>query len=245
MKLTPILFSTPMVEAILAGTKTQTRRIATNDSTTEKIFWQEKVDTVPKGEYTGWVKQCSAPLLIPIECPYGVVGDRLYVREEHYRFGKWMQYSITKTGKPKWNFVPTSDRVLFPENAPAINYPSRVAHNKKGNWEGMPTWYKRLARFMPKSYARIWLEITDIRTEQLQDMSQEDARDEGAGYAPHRPSSSGCKLWVDHSLRRDCCICDFRMTWMRINGESGRTWDFNPWVWVISFKTMTTTGIDR
>jgi hypothetical protein len=78
----PILFSGVMVNAILAGRKTQTRRLVTQATErTTRIYFARNTETVPPGKYTGWVHECDAPLGLPITCPFGAPGDRLWVRE--------------------------------------------------------------------------------------------------------------------------------------------------------------------
>lgn len=82
--------------------------------------------------------------------------------------------------------------------------------------------------FMPKKYARIWREITGVKVERAQDISEEDARAEGA---------DPWALPTDIMMRTSGAVAyrtAFRWLWSSINGEE--SWKANPWVWVISFK---------
>lgn len=204
MKERPILFSAPMVLAILEGRKTQTRRV---------------VKKLPKRfSLLGWKMPTGLfPISWLTECPYGQIGDRLWVREEHYRFGHWEEVSgvKTKTGKQKLAFVPDSSEVLF-------DAPSEFRKARQRQDPLTPAWHKRLARFMPRAASRITLEITDVRVERLQDITDADALAEGVdqtntsigGYATER----------------------FKRLWESINGPD--SWDANPWVWAIGFKRV-------
>jgi hypothetical protein len=206
----PILFSGPMVRAILAGRKTQTRRVV-------------------KFNYAGRVKLGRKQWHINdtnsiLACPYGKPGDRLWVREEHYRFGHWEPVPgvQTKGGRQKWKFVADTTELRYNDNAPEAY--------RKGMHKETPDyrfWHKRLARFMPRIASRITLEITKVRVERLQDITEADARAEGAdkldfGFA--RPSERGL-----HKL-------GFRKIWQSINGPD--SWAANPWVWVIEFRRV-------
>lgn len=159
----PILFSGPMVRAILLGKKSKTRRIATIDKSTTNIFYVKNEDTVPNGIYTGWVKQCGAPLCIPIKCPYGQGGDGLWVRET-FRF---------KQGYGEFDF---GINYLADDNPDIvhgwIDNESRVDQPVNER--------KRPSIFMPRWASRISLLIKGIQVERLQNITETDAIDEGA-----------------------------------------------------------------
>jgi hypothetical protein len=216
----PILFSAPMVVAILEGRKTQTRRIIKPQpkdwqipepcciETTEG--WQGPIDR------SLWADQADQNDGEPRSCPYGKPGDRLWVRETHYRYGHWEPVPgvKTRTGKQKMKFVADSDVVFF--DPPALH---RKSMNKKT--PELSTWYKRLARFMPRSLCRIDLEITAVRVEKLDEISEADAVAEGVIVtAP------------DSLNARD----EYRCLWDKINGPGA--WDKNPWVWCLTFKRV-------
>lgn len=87
----------------------------------------------------------------------------------------------------------------------------------------------RHARFMPRWASRILLEITSVRIERVQDISEADAIAEGCGFVrPYNPA------WSDMDMPRE----DFRELWDSINAKRGFGWDANPWTWVIEFKRV-------
>lgn len=173
MKHHPILFSTPMVQAILEGRKTQTRRLL-------KIIPRLSANINWTGEHLSKDKESRF-----FYCPYGKPGDVLWVRE---------------------TWAPAINEICY-----KADYTDEVLKEKrnKGLWK--PSIH------MPKSAARLWLEITDVRVEKVGDISHSDCITEGIIEKP------GYNLPFS-----------FRNLWISINGQA--SWDSNPWVWVISFK---------
>lgn len=126
------------------------------------------------------------------DSPYGKIGDKLYTREEHYLYGNWQKDGLTKTGKQKWKFVPDGDTVLFSDDNPIY---FKISMDKESPEKKQ--WYKRLARFMPKKYARDFPTITGIRAERLLDISEEDAILEGVEF--YQPTDRiDVKLYKDY-----------------------------------------------
>lgn len=208
----PILFSPAMSWAVIDGKKTQTRRAVKNPE-----FFGCLTGDCPHG----FQQLCDATM--KASSPYGVVGDTLWVREEHYRFGHWREVPgvKTKTGKQKWAFIPDSDQVLFV--MPPNSY-RKGRHHKDPETKD---WHKRLARFMPRSICRTTLEIVDIRVEKLTDISEEDAKAEGVYDEDYFK-------YPEHKGREyRAAFCD---VWYRING--GESWNDKTWVWVICFKVV-------
>lgn len=218
MKETGILMRGPLVIETLEGRKTQTRRIVDikkfggpsedHDSRGEFRFenglWQSSA-----GKYNVWSD--------PLPCPYGRPGDRLWVREEHYRFGNWEKLSGVKTklGRSKWRFVCEREQVRF-------NPPSAFRKGRHAKDPTTSAWHKRLARFMPKKLCRLTLEILMVRVERLQDISRGDAMAEGC---PFRNMAGGDdpRQW-------------YAELWESINGPG--SWKLNSWVWAITFKKL-------
>lgn len=203
MKERPILFSSPMIRAILDGRKTQTRRIVNPQPAwiAEPFVPFKTADADPNGI---------------INCPYGRRGDRLYIKEPHYLFGKWYKNGKTATGRQKWRFIyDKTPGVRFPDNKPEHICIDKVQIG----------WFKRSALFMPKWAARNWLEITGIRVERLRDINEEDAMAEGCNpyMLPCHPDVSPFKA-------------GYSQLWESINGAG--SWEANPWVWVIEFKRI-------
>lgn len=195
----PILFSAPMVRAILAGTKTQTRRVLKAEPPPgaqrvicpfrdERLQWAA---TDPHDMEQGQLVLGEAP-----RCPYGQPGDRLWVREAfmHEPADYCWEASVSIPCKP----ASTSYRADFGNEATGAGWKPSI--------------------HMPRALSRITLEITDVRVERLQDISDADAQAEGPAGHPDGP-------W--HA---------FRSLWTLINGAGA--WESNPWVWVVSFKRL-------
>ena len=155
-KTIPILFSTVMVKALLAGRKTMTRRIINPQP--EHIF---------AGTANSFILQNSTRQ----------VGDTLYVREAYYAFGVWVKNGLTKTGKQKWRFIDTTKKNAAKHHFVADGKPDHIAlHTIR---DGDERWYKRPSLFMPKSIARIFLKITCVGVEKASDITHRDAISEG------------------------------------------------------------------
>ena len=185
----PILFSAPMVRALLAGTKTQTRRIVK-----------------PQPTLTG-------PLPWTAHCPYGIHGDRLWVRET------WAAGACADGLSPSELYAPTwlKDNGGLWYRADETQHPGLVS--PRGRW--------RPSIHMPKWASRISLEIVSIRVEHLQDISEEDARAEGT----QEPSVAALIGGGDVTEQRV-----FSRLWAKINGAE--SWESNPWVWALTFKRV-------
>ena len=205
MKERPILFSGPMVRAILEGRKTQTRRVMKRQPS---IVHYERGGVPPnvKTSFACWDNVQGEKYYL--SCPYGVPGDRLWVRES--MFGK-LESS---------NFYYSADRKGVGNDI----YFKLVKHGWKLK-KSIPSIH------MPRWASRLTLEIESVRVERLQDISEEDARAEGARFlAPEldEPLESGGKL-CGASYRYG-----FECLWESINGKG--SWNLNPWVWVINFE---------
>jgi hypothetical protein len=140
----------------------------------------------------------------PIKCPYGVVGDRLYVRE---------------TWKPTKSYVSCLSYIRYL----ADDSRRAVGHSLGGS--GIDKW--RPSIHMPKWASRIWLEITDIRVERVQDITYSNMKAEGC------IPDNVCGGYVDKLRERY-----WKPLWDSINAKKGYGWQINPWVWVISFKVL-------
>lgn len=209
MKERPILFSAPMVRAILEGRKTQTRRVV-------KGFALEWL-TMQNGFNAKFVALPENHL-----CPYGAPGDRLWVRET-FRFTDVLdQDSPSRVGE---RCVDAGYRTPW---AP-LQFEADV---RRMNWEhigtpphdGPPMPGKlRPAIHMPRWASRIMLDVTAVLVERLQDISIADCISEGiARGGPENPDG----------IERE----EYRALWEQINGPD--SWDVNPWVWVVDFKRV-------
>lgn len=205
----PILFSTPMVQAILSGRKTQTRRRVKKN---EPIEWLDEIGFTPEfvadpGNFF---------------CPYGKPGDLLWVRET------WLELDRSH--------IITSPYV-YKANTDAVAEEARKDYIKAGYpYQWRPSIY------MPKAAARIWLEITEISVERLQDISEEDAIAEGikTTWINDDSSCNKFKNYINNGKGSLSPKDSFRSLWESINGAE--SWDLNPWLWVVKFKVFSTTG---
>jgi hypothetical protein len=214
----PILMSAPMVLAILSGSKTQTRRVVPQwqipkeldhiDAALCEARWHAVAQRHPRywfAVYGTTESECVNELSSSGCCPKGKPGDHLYVREA------WASVGSTDPGL-------TVYRADYPECVPS-------------GYENIPpadaiTWKPSIHMFRRDS--RITLEITDVRVERLQDISEEDAKAEGCDESTSETAIA--VGWYEKPKRA------FRRLWETINGDD--SWDANPWVWVIKFKRL-------
>lgn len=205
----PILFSAPMVRAIREKRKTQTRRIVKdlritgpNPPNASTFDVYNKVD-----QWVGAFGRDGHGNATSL-CPYGKPGDRLWVRET------WAPFEYDYEGvKP--SELPRCQIVYFADQTRKLS---------GDRW--------RPSIFMPRWASRITLEITDVRVERLQDISEEDAKAEGIWY--HDGLGVGHSGWRydrESDVYKTACEAYFAL-WVKINGlESLKA---NPWVWVVS-----------
>lgn len=179
----PILFSGEMVRAILDERKTQTRRVLKNTPSDARL------DSIRSdGAEAGF--STNEKVLSLVRCPYGVPGDRLWVRES---------FMLTTPETPLYKASYGPGKHVSPW-APSIH--------------------------MPRWASRITLEITRVRVERVQQISEADALAEGV--SPSRRDFDGDIY--DFSARDN-----FRSLWVTINGKRA-PWVSNPWVWVLELK---------
>ncbi|MCD2460419.1 hypothetical protein LRM39_18285 [Enterobacter cloacae complex sp. 2021EL-01261] len=188
-----MIFNSEMVRAILDGRKTQTRRI---------------IKPQPVMYEPGQSIHVSDMINDALRCPFGSVGDRIWVRETWAEAG---------AGAPDLKLY----RANYPEHVPA-------------HYENVPPvdeirWTPSI--HMPRWASRITLEIVGVRVERLQDISQADAVAEGAPQS--HPSIDAVSQ--QHGFP-DFSRSWYGQTWQSIYGAE--SWQFNPWVWVIEFKRI-------
>lgn len=196
----PIIFSAPMVRAILDGSKTQTRRIASGVAALHAATGEplSRLDS-------------AGPR---VACPYGKPGDKLWVKEttvnveDHGYTGPVYMESDDGRSTMDFGLAPAPDDCTEVE-----------PHELK----------LRPSTRMPKSMARIWLEVTGVRVERLQDISAEDAKAEGVECWRNTETLKGLTACCEHFYA-------FEDLWKHINGPG--SWDANPWVWVIEFRRV-------
>ena len=234
----PIIFSTDMVRAILDGRKTQTRRIIKARKLHPdygKPVWDEAfVDGKPPEPYLHVPFGEGSNRTVHRHFPKWEVGDTLYVKEG-YRI--------------KANLLPRYMIKVFYIADGNINR-LRLTEKEWNLWNNRKYPYRNTpGRFMYKSLARIFLEITNIRVERVQDISEKDAIAEGItddeliftclyDCANRNCDKIDGKTLCDiYHTEEDCWQTEaFGMLWDSLNAKRGYGWDKNPWVWVIEFK---------
>lgn len=225
MKERPVIFNGEMVRAILDGRKTQTRRVMKVQPESPGFglrFITESLNSRDAGKYF-WSQSdacgINKPRSKPFACPFGQVADRLWVRETFAAFDADWKHP----GKP---------HDLKDGPWPNVVYPASVAKIPDGTC--------RPSIHMPRWASRIMLEITAVRVERLNDISEEDARAEGVGSAIWFAAKGVPEdEWVSLGKRgaiESSHINQFATLWESIYG--GESWSANPWCWVIEFKRV-------
>ncbi len=231
----PMLFSPAMVEALLAGRKTETRRILNPQPETYQNDAGETCDIYPfkvEGQTRSRIASGfgGSGVITTQECR-AEVGDLIWAKESHYAFGYWKTTDelTKKTQKPKRVFVRNSAKpVLF--EAPADVVTSQP--------ELRPGWYKRSSLFLPKLESRLTLPVTGFSIEQLHDISSRSCLAEG--IQPVQEILQSISAAHSEKHRRDeyhrAHVAAYRSLWNRINGPEA--WDANPWVDVTQFDVL-------
>lgn len=214
MRERPILFSAPMVRALLAGTKTQTRRIA------KPVKHPDLGNLYDAGAL---VLEQEPQHVIDRACPYGQPGDRLWVREA-FRFAASLdRLSPNDVGEKALDAG---------YRTPWAPTQFEADGRRAGAWHGFDTpptvttpGKLRPGIHMPRWACRLVLEITGVRVERLNEISDDDI------------ASEGIQEWIDGGVDHDGYPRDaFRSLWESINGAGA--WETNPWVWVVEFRVL-------
>lgn len=226
----PMLFNGAMVRALLAGSKTQTRRIVK-----DLPDWEITEICSDAGGTGKWMPNGPSPSGKGMAaghwrlCPYGQPGERLWVRETHAQAfdvdipaGRPVGPIGTagSPARPDWKsrYVYLADGEM-----PTVQW-HHVGDSQPVRWT--PSIH------MPRCASRILLEIVAVRVERLNACSDADAVAEGIGL---NPSAIGMKL--TNPPGESMAIAMYRALWDSINGAG--SWAANPWVWVVEFKRVT------
>lgn len=235
----PILFSAPMVRAILAGTKTQTRRIV------------KGYVTCACGEALG-VCDRHGVMATPT---YARPGDRLWVRETWAYNGQASRNTGPKDKRREGYVTYAADNAKvthYFEDGPMLlcpeqHLPAQREDEDEFEWiarkdEYVTKYFRRMrpSIHMPRWASRITLEVTGVRVERLQDISEADAKSEGVvrEYGRDVPAAmgGGVETWRNY-LEPDAWLTSarssYRSLWESINGTG--SWAANPCVWVVEF----------
>jgi hypothetical protein len=228
----PMLFSPAMVEALLAGRKTETRRILNPQPETYQNDAGETCDIHPfkvEGQTRSRIASGfgGSGVITTQECR-AEIGDLIWVKEAHYAFGWWQTTDelTKKTQKPKRQFVRSPAKpVLF-------EAPDDVM---TGQPEQRSGWYKRSSLFLPKQESRLTLRVTGFSIELLHQISNTGAVDEGCDVKATDPIL-GTPLTFGGFNEYVTALEWYRRLWNTINGPEA--WDANPWVDVKKFDVL-------
>lgn len=215
----PILFSTPMVQAILEGRKTMTRRVVKPQPKIIHAIYSDASLETEKIFRHGDQR---------IHCPYGTIGDRLWVRETFGWYNGILQgsYGFVPPEKPKY-----PPHKLVNGQKYAICYKADYPNHR---WDKNDSGWKP-SIFMPRSASRITLEIVGVGVEQLQAISPDDCWKEGISEDAYNEAEH--YVIGGSPVRGGAAeVCVYANLWESINGKG--SWDENPWVWVIEFKKI-------
>lgn len=223
----PIIFSTPMVEALLAGRKTETRRVVKVPEHLAAFRGADLSSAWPDNSspFGACLKvPCGDGFNVTVQrlfCPYGEPGQVLYVKEAHWRWGRWEALAgLTKSGRPQRAFI------AMPHPSP--RQPSTVFSLRPGEREAEAEeigWHLRSPLFLPRSEARCRPELLGARFHRLQEMSEADILSEGV-------TVDGVAAWCGVPWSSLPSLHDaWRVAWNHINGaRQGCSWKENPWV---------------
>ena len=234
-KETGLMFKAPLVRAILSGQKRQTRRVFS--AHIEKLMRAAAaIGEVSHFMDEGHMHPNDINYVLDF-CPFGKPGDRIYVREAHAHHPEFAQMAFRADGE---EFEDADGFLWEPKWTPAIH--------------------------MKKEEARIWLEITGVRVERLQSITRADIKAEGVEITePRAFSLYGLNAEQRENMRRTFAAYQFQELWDSTTGRpklpenknskryarvkhwldtnpDTTGWAANPWVWVIDFKTTSTTG---
>lgn len=230
MKERPIIFNAEMVRAILDGRKTQTRRIVTPQPINRKVgmvnagycghpeLWLVDGDV---GSYT-----CNGLIAPEWRCPFGIIGDRLWVRETFQ--GPLMDESLLDDYRKDADKFQNPKYCEYAADGGEKPEYTDLDDNLRYGW--------RPSIHMPRWASRINLQITKVRVERLNGISEADALAEGC------VALEGCKWHTFEEAKAGTPMHDhtakdaFSALWQSIYGEE--SWSSNPWVWVIEFERV-------
>lgn len=217
MKERPILFSGPMVRAILEGRKSVTRRVVKRPPTYPDAF----MDMEPRmvGSECQWFVKGAEAAYNSWHCAQGGAGDRLWVRE-----------TLVRTDGDPWCYKADNQPVMVDKSHEAEMLV--WAHHKEQD--------HCVSIHMPRWASRLTLELTEVSVERLQDITEADARAEGIQVLPLQSADDPSAWWQSApGVHQDrTARGSFIQLWDSINGKK-HPWKSNPWVWVERFANIT------
>lgn len=213
MKEQPLIVTTELISKILDGAKTQTRRVIKPQPDKHTIIYIHDIGAREKR--------------LALKCPYGQVGDRLWVREKalYWDGGAAGISSVVYTDDPEISqLLEDNNRLLMARTLSNIE----AGENVVGKWVWKPSIH------MYREDSRITLEITGIRVERLQEITVDGCVAEGYPLGEIIDSLNLKQLEIAIAMR----IGWYRTLWDSLNAKRGYSWESNPWVWVIEFKKV-------
>ena len=243
MKERPIIMGAESVRAIHEGRKTQTRRVVDPHKYNIAGWDMPRTKEDMEAGYP-FAENADGDFASVVDwCPYGRVGDRLWVREtwgvvshtfdENENIFDWKpNRPATPIQELKFGTRYYDGYVIYEADGGfEWNAGDDCSIETKSDWKS--------SMFMPRLASRITLEITDIRVERVQDITKEDAKAEGIS----RDFAYECNGWVPSYTDPDSggyadYIAAYRTLWDSLNAKRGYPWESNPWVWVVSFKVV-------
>lgn len=214
----PILFSAPMIRALLAGRKTQTRRLCKDQPPPGVTIIRKTIRPFGKEPYHAFERRTKFGNFggeVPVKISRG---DRLWVKETHARVGD--------NG---------DDHMACPDLTRLVYYRADDVQPELSRW--------RPSIFMRRQDSRLTLIVTDVRVERLQDISDEDAIAEGIFQLERKAWIGGGPLYGLHEgVGHDTAVGAYNRLWRDINGDG--SWAANPWVAAYTF-TVTKQNIDQ
>ena len=245
----PVLFQADMIRAVLAGTKTQTRRVVKPQPAEvglhegQETYGGRPLTPADVGvgpcawSETGWAytrawnddNGATSCTCRPAGCPYGAPGDRLYVREA-FR-------------------LPAGDDSMTPveyvvecefDSLLDIRYEADGHSRLPDSAVAVDGWGRlRPSIHLPRRLSRLLLEITEVRVERVQEITPSDAADEGVSWTRDGKTLYGTEVrdsggWLLAKDVRD----RFAELWDQINGPRGYGWEADPWAWAVTFEVV-------
>lgn len=248
-----ILFSATMVKAILAGTKSQTRRLMKpQPSGSAPGVYGDRYNH--SAQWAFWLPDNRMTEPRTWACPYGDPGDRLWCRETHAQFsvGEGLDRAVPQA---------VAYRATCDDDG-GFDYA-----NGRGETMRLKVTKWTPAIHMPRWASRITLEVTGVRVERVQDISEEDAIAEGVEASYYRETwlivtedgSTGdmfvepdaetrASMRIELVKHRPAGLMssardNYRLLWGQINGYDGAgSWDANPFVWCVAFRVVDSAG---